>query len=120
MSSATFVFDVVSAFLISGYLLYSYSNWFRQRVAVTLAVLVAWYFSFLIVLVLPLDISSTAYKQCVNATLPESSPVLGGGGGGVEEYTTRDPTNIITEKDINSTRTAGGNLNQGRNSSIIA
>jgi hypothetical protein len=41
----------------------------RQRLAVTLAVLVAWYFSFLIIFVLPLDVSNTAYLQCVNSTI---------------------------------------------------
>ena len=90
MASGQFTFDVISALFISGYLLYSYSNWFRQRIAVTIAVLVAWYFSFLIVLVLPLDVSATAYKQCISANQTVS--------------TQEDPVHVITEHDINSTR----------------
>ena len=90
MASGQFTFDVISALFISGYLLYSYSNWFRQRIAVTIAVLVAWYFSFLIVLVLPLDVSATAYKQCISANQTV--------------YTQEDPVHVITEHDINSTR----------------
>ena len=39
-----------------------YSNVFRQRIVVTLSVLVAWYFSFLIIFILPLDVSSTVYR----------------------------------------------------------
>ena len=88
MASGQFTFDVISALLISGYLLYSYSNWFRQRIAVTIAVLVAWYFSFLIVLVLPLDVSATAYKQCISANQTVN--------------TQEDPVHV-TEHDINST-----------------
>jgi len=90
MASGQFTFDVISALFISGYLLYSYSNWFRQRIAVTIAVLVAWYFSFLIVLVLPLDVSATAYKQCISANQTVN--------------TQEDPVHVITEHDINSTR----------------
>ena len=65
MSSGVFVFDIFSTLLVAGYILYWYGNPLRQRMFVTLAVLIAWYFSFLIVVVLPLDVSSTAYKQCL-------------------------------------------------------
>ena len=89
MAAGTFAFDVISCLLVSGFLLYSYGDWFRQRLAVTLAVLTAWYFSFLIVVVLPIDISATAYNsQCGNLS---------------SDITEEDPT-VITEKDINHTR----------------
>lgn len=64
MSAGVFVFDVCVTLLLSGCLLYSYGDWMRHRVFVTVAVLVAWYFSFLIIFILPLDVSSTSYKQC--------------------------------------------------------
>ncbi len=67
MSSGVFVFDVVVTLAMSSWLLFRYGDWMRHRVAVTVAVLVAWYFSFLIIFVLPLDVSSTTYRQC-NAT----------------------------------------------------
>jgi len=41
---------------------------YRHHVIVTLSVLVAWYFSFIIVFVLPIDISTTIYRQCLNST----------------------------------------------------
>jgi len=65
MAATVFVLDVVATFLLSVCLLHRYGDWMRQRAAVTLAVLIAWYFSFLIVFLLPLDVSSTSYKQCL-------------------------------------------------------
>ena len=64
------------------------------------------YFSFLIIFVLPLDVSSTAYRQCLNQS---SIPLL--------QTTTINPLNtvhsVITENDINKTRYAPKfNLNQ--------
>ncbi len=79
MSAAPFAFDVVITLLLSGSLLWSYGDWLRQRVAVTVAVLTAWYFSFLIIFVLPLDVSNTTYKNCVgvdNATTAESPELV--------------------------------------------
>ena len=31
--------------------------------------MIAWYFSFLIIFILPLDVSSTIYNQCINASV---------------------------------------------------
>ncbi len=110
MSAGTFVFDVISALIISGYLLYSYSDWFRQRIAVTLAVLVAWYFSFLIVLVLPLDISATAYySKCANYS-----------GVEVPTHDVHTTTNVITEKEINATRTGAAATTLSPATSLLA
>ncbi|RZC42946.1 LMBR1 domain-containing protein 2 -like protein, partial [Asbolus verrucosus] len=44
--------------------LFRYGNWFRHHIIVTLIVLLAWYFSFLIIFALPLDVISTVYRQC--------------------------------------------------------
>ena len=69
MAASVFAFDVVITLLLSGSLLFNYGNRMRHRILVTLAVLIAWYFSFLIIFILPLDVSSTAYRQCVNASI---------------------------------------------------
>ena len=103
MAAGQFTFDVISALIISGYLLYSYSNWFRQRIAVTIAVLVAWYFSFLIVLVLPLDVSSTAYKQCL-LTVQSSNSLQ----NGTEVSPSPDTSTAHPEQDINSAMSHAG------------
>ena len=68
MAQGIFVFDVITTFLISAGLLWSYGNWMRHHVLVTMAVLLAWYFSLMIVFVIPLDVSSTSFRQCVNAS----------------------------------------------------
>eukprot|EP00095_Tigriopus_kingsejongensis_P000213 maker-scaffold55_size446313-snap-gene-0.15 protein:Tk00213 transcript:maker-scaffold55_size446313-snap-gene-0.15-mRNA-1 annotation:"lmbr1 domain-containing protein 2-like protein" len=99
MAATVFVFDVLVTLVLSGYLLYHYGHWLRHRIAVTVSVLIAWYFSFLIIFVLPLDVSSTAYRQCVNLTLAETMAA---------EATSNDSTTpsstIITEKDIQMSR----------------
>ncbi|XP_044742376.1 LMBR1 domain-containing protein 2 homolog isoform X2 [Chrysoperla carnea] len=64
MSVTLFVTEVICAFILSASILYRYGNWFRHHIIVTLAVLIAWYFSFLIIFVLPLDVSSTVFRQC--------------------------------------------------------
>lgn len=95
MSVGIFVFDVCVTLLLSAWLLYSYSNWFRQHLAVTVSVLIAWYFSFLIIFIIPLDVSSTAYKQCLNASADSST-----------ETSVAVPTEpVITAADINRTKT---------------
>jgi len=66
MSPEVFGIDVLVTFILAAALLWRYSNVFRQRIVVTLSVLVAWYFSFLIIFILPLDVSSTVYRNCEN------------------------------------------------------
>jgi len=44
----------------------------RQPVLVTLAVLTAWYFSFLIIFIIPLDVSNTIFTNCT-LTLPNTT-----------------------------------------------
>lgn len=65
MSLGPLLTDVVVTFCLAAGLLYHYGNCMRHHIVVTIAVLIAWYFSFLIVFVLPLDVSSTVYRQCI-------------------------------------------------------
>ena len=51
MASGIFIFDIIATLALSGLLLFCYGDWFRQRLFVTLSVLLAWYFSFLIIFV---------------------------------------------------------------------
>ena len=117
MAQGIFVFDVISTLLLSGILLWNYGNWMKQHVLVTLAVLLAWYFSLMIVFVIPLDVSSTAFRQCVNAssarwkqnvTLQHISEIESGltSAPDLSKSTTTifDGTPHLTEKDINRTR----------------
>ncbi|CAG0886083.1 unnamed protein product [Cyprideis torosa] len=45
--------------------LFRYGNVYRQRLPIIFCVLVAWFFSFIIIGILPMDVSSTMYRQCV-------------------------------------------------------
>lgn len=79
MSEGVFVFDICVTLAISAYLLYSYGDWMRQRLAVTISVLIAWYFSFIIIFILPLDVSNTAYNQCVHEHQVQSNSSITNG-----------------------------------------
>jgi len=57
-------FQLVSVFFATLFLLHRYGNWRKQHVFVTVSTFVGWYFSFLIVLLLPLDIAITFYRKC--------------------------------------------------------
>ncbi|KAF5274003.1 hypothetical protein FQA39_LY01118 [Lamprigera yunnana] len=65
MSYTPIIFKVFLSFILAASILYRYGNWFRHHIFVTLVVLLAWYFSFLIIFVLPLDVISTVYRQCL-------------------------------------------------------
>lgn len=93
MAAGIFIFDIIATLALSGLLLYSYGDWFRQRLFVTLSVLLAWYFSFLIIFVLPLDVSSTTYRQCLSNLNKTSTSI-----------STVHDVHAITENDIHKVR----------------
>ncbi|KAI8117578.1 LMBR1 domain-containing protein 2 like protein [Lucilia cuprina] len=57
--------SICLALCLAGFSLYRYGNIPRQHIIVTLSVLTAWCFSFLIVFTIPLDVTSTLYRQCL-------------------------------------------------------
>ncbi|CAH2107604.1 unnamed protein product [Euphydryas editha] len=77
MAYTLFVIEIISAFILAATLLYRYGDCYRNHILVTVSVLTAWYFSFVIMFILPLDVSSTFYRQCIdNSTTatPEADP----------------------------------------------
>lgn len=73
MAAGPLITEITATFFIAACILYRYGDWFRHHIIVTFSVLLAWYFSFLIIFILPLDVTSTAYRQCIqenNLTLP--------------------------------------------------
>jgi hypothetical protein len=62
MSSVELGLDLVLTFLLAAGLLFHYGNWYRHHVLVTFAVLIAWYFSLIIVTVIPLDVSNVRHR----------------------------------------------------------
>ncbi|KAK3727889.1 hypothetical protein QZH41_010612 [Actinostola sp. cb2023] len=65
MSGASLAIEMLLCFFLTLCLLHYFGNWRKQHILVTLAVFVAWFFSFLIVEVLPLDVSDTFYRRCL-------------------------------------------------------
>lgn len=70
MGEGALVLELITCFVVALALLHHYGDLKRQNVASTIATFVAWYFSFLIVFSLPIDIASTFYRQCLNQSLP--------------------------------------------------
>lgn len=58
-------FSICLAFILASTALHRYGKIQTQYLLVSLSVLVAWSFSFLIVFVIPLDVTSTVYRQCL-------------------------------------------------------
>nr|CAG4640724.1 EOG090X03B7 [Eulimnadia texana] len=69
MAFGPLIAEIIFTFLLASFWLYRYGDWYRHHFIVTGSVLVAWYFSFLIIFILPLDVTSTAYRQCVQESL---------------------------------------------------
>lgn len=59
-------FGIFAAIFLASVLLYRYGNIPRQHILVTLSVLTAWCFSFLIVFTIPLDVTSVSKLKMYN------------------------------------------------------
>ncbi|XP_063066309.1 G-protein coupled receptor-associated protein LMBRD2B [Engraulis encrasicolus] len=65
MSGAALGLEVVVVFFLALFLLHRYGDFRKQQRMVLFGTLLAWYLCFLIVFILPLDVSTTIYNQCV-------------------------------------------------------
>ncbi|XP_053602977.1 LMBR1 domain-containing protein 2 homolog isoform X2 [Plodia interpunctella] len=63
-----FVIELIAAFILASTLLYRYGDCYRNHIIVTVSVLIAWYFSFVIMFILPLDITYTIQRSQENVT----------------------------------------------------
>uniref|UniRef100_H2YCN2 LMBR1 domain-containing protein 2 n=1 Tax=Ciona savignyi TaxID=51511 RepID=H2YCN2_CIOSA len=84
MSAGPLVFELFVVFCVALFLLHHYGRITKQHPAVTIATLVAWYFSLIIIFILPLDVSSTFYRQCLHVN-------------GQDNVSSQTSTGIITE-----------------------
>ncbi|KAJ8285294.1 hypothetical protein GJAV_G00025200 [Gymnothorax javanicus] len=64
MSGAALGIEIVVVFFLALFLLHRYGDFRRQQRMVLFSTLLAWYLCFLIVFILPLDVSTTIYNQC--------------------------------------------------------
>uniref|UniRef100_A0AAQ6AG47 LMBR1 domain containing 2 n=1 Tax=Amphiprion ocellaris TaxID=80972 RepID=A0AAQ6AG47_AMPOC len=77
MSGAALAIVVVVVFFLALYLLQRYGDLWKQQRLVLLGTLLSWYLCFLIVFILPLDVSTTIYKQCVDDSSNRTGSVAG-------------------------------------------
>nr|XP_057912953.1 G-protein coupled receptor-associated protein LMBRD2B [Doryrhamphus excisus] len=64
MSGAALGLEIVVVFFLALFLLHRYGDFGKQQRMVLFGTLLAWYLCFLIVFILPLDVTTTIYKQC--------------------------------------------------------
>ncbi|XP_061149751.1 G-protein coupled receptor-associated protein LMBRD2B [Syngnathus typhle] len=64
MSGAALAVEMVVVFFLALFLLHRYGDFRKQQRMVLFGTLLAWYLCFLIVFILPLDVTTTIYKQC--------------------------------------------------------
>ncbi|XP_032425092.1 G-protein coupled receptor-associated protein LMBRD2B [Xiphophorus hellerii] len=65
MSGAALGLEIVLVFFLALFLLHRYGDFRKQQRMVLFGTLLAWYLCFLIVFILPLDVSTTIYRQCI-------------------------------------------------------
>ncbi|KAK1788308.1 hypothetical protein P4O66_016748 [Electrophorus voltai] len=65
MSGAALGIEIAVVFFLALFLLHRYGDFRKQQRMVLFGTLLAWYLCFLIVFILPLDVSTTIYKQCI-------------------------------------------------------
>ena len=65
MVYSVLVVEIVVVFLGTLGILHYFGNIRRTHFLVTLAVFVSWFFSFLIVFILPMDVTNTCYEDCL-------------------------------------------------------
>lgn len=87
--------EIVVVFLFSATLLHRYGDWKKQNAMIILVVLISWYFSLLTVFVLPLDISSTVFRQCLELGVQNGSIIFNHTG---HRVTCKEPWSYVPEK----------------------
>ena len=76
MSVGPFIVELVVAVFITLCILHQYGNWRKQHFLVTIAVFISWYFSFLVVFILPLDVSSVSVLDKYPNREPSHGPKM--------------------------------------------
>ncbi|KAM4615991.1 G-protein coupled receptor-associated protein LMBRD2a [Polymixia lowei] len=75
MSGAALAVVVIAVFFLALYLLHRYGDLRKQQRMVLFGTLLSWYLCFLIVFILPLDVSTTIYNQCKLDNAEHPAPV---------------------------------------------
>ncbi|XP_029434693.1 LMBR1 domain-containing protein 2 [Rhinatrema bivittatum] len=75
MSGAALGIEIVFVFFLALFILHRYGDFKKQHRLVIIATLLAWYLCFLIIFILPLDVSTTIYNRCMDRHAVTSAPV---------------------------------------------
>ncbi|XP_076010446.1 G-protein coupled receptor-associated protein LMBRD2B-like [Genypterus blacodes] len=94
MSGAALGVVVVVVFFLALYLLQCYGDLRKQQRLVLFGTLLSWYLCFLIVFILPLDVSTTIYKQCLLDNADHPTPVTKAALNNHTEFTISDHSSI--------------------------
>lgn len=77
MANAIFL-EVLGCFLLATALLHRYCDMVNSNIVTVVSVFVSWFFSFMVIFLMPADLTSTAYRTCLtnhsNNTIPSNSP----------------------------------------------
>ncbi|XP_041957635.1 G-protein coupled receptor-associated protein LMBRD2a [Alosa sapidissima] len=76
MSGVALGIEIVVVFFLALFLLHRYGDFRKQHRMVLFATLLAWFLCFLIVFILPLDVSTSIYNQCKINSNKEKAAVL--------------------------------------------
>ncbi|XP_062398927.1 G-protein coupled receptor-associated protein LMBRD2a [Sardina pilchardus] len=76
MSGVALGIEIVVVFFLALFLLHRYGDFRKQHRMVLFATLLAWFLCFLIVFILPLDVSTSIYNQCKINSNKEKTAVL--------------------------------------------
>lgn len=57
--------EILACFILSTSLLHRYSDMVNNNIITVVGVFISWFFSFMVIFMLPADLTSTAYRQCV-------------------------------------------------------
>ena len=71
MSAGPLIVEIICTCVLAAYLLHRYGDLRKQHVLVTLATFIAWYFSLMIIFILPLDVSLVREREreCVSTVM---------------------------------------------------
>lgn len=100
MANAIFL-EVLACFLLATGLLHRYCDMVNSNIVTVVGVFTSWFFSFMIIFILPADLTSTAYRTCLdfNSTVTNDTIPINNGSSPIFP-TNNTNTNILPQNPI--------------------
>lgn len=89
--------EILACFILSTTLLHRYSDMVNNNIITVVGVFISWFFSFMVIFLLPADLNSTAYRQCLldyQASMNSTTTTLAPNNNNTT--TTHSPLNLTT------------------------